>query len=198
MEKRILKSEKAGKFTPAMVKVMAAITGRKENGFRPFLQYVHYNATEKRLEATEGRCLVTVDAGDFMPEPEREGFFTVADGLLIESDYTAKYPNFNNVIPSSSKMKNKASISGFEKRKPEERAIRIAVLTENVFNIGEKSILSVFGFCDFTTIEWNNPGQAVKMYNGRSMAVVMPMADCLGCFHIINDEEEAAPAEKAI
>ena len=190
MEKRIIKSEKAGKLTPAMLKAMAAITGAKENKYRPFLQYVHYNANEKRLEVTDGRCLATVAVDDIMPENEREGFFTIVDNLLVESEYTGNFPNCNYVIPSSEKMEHKAYITTL-KKKGEERAIRVTALTGLVFGIGEKSIVAAFGFSEFTAIEWNLPTNPIKLYDSYCMAVIMPMANPLGCFEIVKGGEIA-------
>ena len=181
MEKRIIEAGKGRALSIDTLKALKAIVLDKDNKSRSFMSYVHYNPYAKRFEATNGRVMVLVSA-PIIDDEEREGFFSIAGNMLIEEENRpGSYPNCDRCIPQN--CDTVATIEGgFEKRDGAYRIMRIALLTERVFNIGAKwMIAAAESSPEWRHIEWNtNSGYygAVKLSNSDNTitAVIMPMA----------------------
>ena len=199
MTGRIIDSKENGTtiVNPTQVKALKAIIEDKGNNTRPFLQYIHYNSEKRRIEATNGRAAIVIEyptIPDFFEEEEREGFFKISGDSIIEKEkpYNS-YPNFDRILPAS--MENKMYIHGMDKMKAAERLCRISLLTGRYFNIADKGILSIFDFCNWETIEYNNnPGGPIKLHATYFVkeitALIMPMATIRTKYFLTEEEEE--------
>lgn len=181
MEKRIIEAGKGRALSTDTLKALKAIVLDKDNKSRSFMSYVHYNPYAKRFEATNGRVMVLVSA-PIIDDEEREGFFSIAGNMLIEEENRPGcYPNCDRCIPQN--CDTVATIEGgFEKRDGAYRVMRLALLTERVFNIGAKwMIAAAESSPEWRHIEWNANTSyygAVKLSNSDNTitAVIMPMA----------------------
>ena len=99
---RTIKVEKKTQFE-TVCKAMAAICKRSR---QETLSVIHYSATHKRLEATDGRVLLVYSVPNF-EESDRDGYFIYQGGFLIEEAHAFNFPECERVIPEPGKTNHK-------------------------------------------------------------------------------------------
>ena len=183
MEKRIIEAKRntllLNYLSKDTLKALKAVVSDKELKFRQILTYVHYNPEKKRLEVTNGRVMVFVNAAYFMPEPEREGFFKINGDLLIEEEYEGMFPHTDRCIPQN--CDTIATVNGgFENKDGAYRCMALTLLTGYIFNASTKWLIGALeASLEWNTIEWKKDSQGAVILKDKgenTMAVLMPMA----------------------
>lgn len=107
---RTIKVAKRTQFE-TVCKAMAAICKRSAKGVKETLSVIHYSATHKRLEATDGRVLLVYSVSNF-EESDRDGYFIYQGGFLIEEAHAFTFPECERVIPEPGKTNHKGESFG--------------------------------------------------------------------------------------